>query len=151
MQRKEGFNRKMQENKPALELKNTEKKMCQKSNLKKKNSQCTLVSRPFYVKVDSPNLGFPYFNFLGGYQLKKHPVLCLSKFNLTNNTKQNKTHYKSNHYHFHHNQYKSKAHVMSAENSLMWFGIQEYIDGLMARIRNRFIGRDVSGTVYFRL
>ena len=32
----------MQENKPALELKNTEKKMCQKSKLKKKNSQCTL-------------------------------------------------------------------------------------------------------------
>ena len=32
------------------------------------------VSRPIYVNVDSPNLGFPYFNFLGGYQLKKHPV-----------------------------------------------------------------------------
>ena len=32
------------------------------------------VSRPIYVAVDSPNLGFPYFNFLGGYQLKKHPV-----------------------------------------------------------------------------
>ena len=27
-----------------------------------------------YVNVDSPNLGFPYFNFLGGFQLKKHPV-----------------------------------------------------------------------------
>ena len=28
-----------------------------------------------YVNVDSPNLGFPYFNFLGGYQWKKkHPV-----------------------------------------------------------------------------
>ena len=26
------------------------------------------VSRPIYVNVDSPNLGFPYFNFLGGYQ-----------------------------------------------------------------------------------
>ena len=26
------------------------------------------VSRPIYVDVDSPNLGFPYFNFLGGYQ-----------------------------------------------------------------------------------
>ena len=38
MQRKEGFNQKMQENKPALELKNTEKKMCQKSKLKKKFS-----------------------------------------------------------------------------------------------------------------
>ena len=24
--------------------------------------------------MDTPNLGFPYFNFLGGYQLKKHPV-----------------------------------------------------------------------------
>ena len=32
------------------------------------------VSRPIYVNVDSPILGFPYFNFLGGYQLKKHPV-----------------------------------------------------------------------------
>ena len=32
------------------------------------------VSRTIYVDVDSPNLGFPYFNFLGGYQLKKHPV-----------------------------------------------------------------------------
>ena len=32
------------------------------------------VSRPIYVNVDSPNLGFPYFYFLGGYQLKKHPV-----------------------------------------------------------------------------
>ena len=31
------------------------------------------VSRPIYVNVDTPNLGFPYFNFLG-YQLKKHPV-----------------------------------------------------------------------------
>ena len=28
--------------------------------------------------VDSPNLGFPYFNFLGGYQLKKHPVSSIS-------------------------------------------------------------------------
>ena len=35
------------------------------------------VSRPIYVNVDSPNLGFPYFNFLGGYQLKKHPVFVL--------------------------------------------------------------------------
>ena len=24
------------------------------------------VSRPIYVNVDSPNLGFPYFNFLRG-------------------------------------------------------------------------------------
>ena len=30
--------------------------------------------RPIYVGVDSPNLGFTYFNFLGGDQLKKHPV-----------------------------------------------------------------------------
>ena len=29
------------------------------------------VSRPIYVNEDSPDLGFPYFNFLGGYQLKK--------------------------------------------------------------------------------
>ena len=35
------------------------------------------VSRSIYVKVDSPNLGFPYFNFLGGYQWKKHPVYLL--------------------------------------------------------------------------
>ena len=35
------------------------------------------VSRPIYVYVDSPNLGFQYFNFLGGYQLKKHPVVQL--------------------------------------------------------------------------
>ena len=27
-----------------------------------------------YVNVDSPNLGFPYFNFLGEAQSKKHPV-----------------------------------------------------------------------------
>ena len=26
------------------------------------------VSRPRYVNVESPNLGFPYFNFVGGYQ-----------------------------------------------------------------------------------
>ena len=32
------------------------------------------VSGPIYVNVDSPNLGFPYFYFWGGYQLKKHPV-----------------------------------------------------------------------------
>ena len=28
------------------------------------------VSRPIYVDVDSPNLGFPYFNILGEYQWK---------------------------------------------------------------------------------
>ena len=32
------------------------------------------VSRPIYVNVDSPNLGFPYFNFLGGVPVKNHPV-----------------------------------------------------------------------------
>ena len=32
------------------------------------------VSRPTYVNVDTPNLGFPYFNFLGGYQLKKNTL-----------------------------------------------------------------------------
>ena len=36
------------------------------------------VSRTTYVNVDSPNLGFPYLNFLGGYQLKKHPVCFFS-------------------------------------------------------------------------
>ena len=35
------------------------------------------VSRPIYVNVDSPNLGFPYFNFLGGYQLNKLASLVL--------------------------------------------------------------------------
>ena len=29
------------------------------------------VSRAIYVNVYSPNLGFPYFNFLGGHQSKK--------------------------------------------------------------------------------
>ena len=32
------------------------------------------VSRMIYVNVDSPNLGFPYFNFLGEAQCRKHPV-----------------------------------------------------------------------------
>ena len=40
----------MQENKPVLELKNTEKKIYQKSKLKKKNSQCTLVCM-MYISV----------------------------------------------------------------------------------------------------
>ena len=39
------------------------------------------VSRPIYVNVDSPNLDFPYFNFLGGYQWKKSPVYVFG-FNL---------------------------------------------------------------------
>ena len=42
------------------------------------------VSRPIYVNVDSPirlNLGFPYFDFLGGYQWsKKHPVCMWVSF-----------------------------------------------------------------------
>ena len=32
------------------------------------------VSRPIYVNVDSPNLGFPYFNFLGGTSEKNPPL-----------------------------------------------------------------------------
>ena len=57
MQRKEGFNQKMQENKPVLELKNTEKKMCQKSKLKKQNSQCTLLQGDCFIshKVTETN------------------------------------------------------------------------------------------------
>ena len=36
------------------------------------------VSRTIYVNVDSPKLGFPYFNFLGGHQAqKKHPVFVV--------------------------------------------------------------------------
>ena len=31
------------------------------------------VSRTIYVNVDSPNLGFSYFNFLGEAQSKKTP------------------------------------------------------------------------------
>ena len=31
------------------------------------------VSRTIYVNVDSPNLGFPYFSFLGEAQCKKTP------------------------------------------------------------------------------
>ena len=36
------------------------------------------VSRTIYVNVDSPNLGFTYFNFLGGYQFKKTPCIILN-------------------------------------------------------------------------
>ena len=32
------------------------------------------VSRPIYVAVDSPNLGFPYFNFLGGVPVIKNTL-----------------------------------------------------------------------------
>ena len=38
----------------------------------------TGVSWTIYVNVDSPNLGFPYFNFLGGYKWKNHPVSIIS-------------------------------------------------------------------------
>ena len=41
------------------------------------------VSKPIYVNVDSPNLGFPYFNFVGGYQLKKYPVFGLVQVGAT--------------------------------------------------------------------
>ena len=44
------------------------------SKYKKVNLARLGVFRPLYVNVDTPNLGFPYFNFLGGYLLKKHPV-----------------------------------------------------------------------------
>ena len=33
------------------------------------------VSRRIYVNLDSPNLGFPYFNFLGEAQCKKTPCM----------------------------------------------------------------------------
>ena len=32
---------------------------------------------PIYVNIDTPNLGFPYFNFLWGYQLKNDPVIAI--------------------------------------------------------------------------
>ena len=34
------------------------------------------VSWTIYVNVDSPNLGFPYLNFLGEAQCKKTPCIC---------------------------------------------------------------------------
>ena len=37
------------------------------------------VSRTIYVNVDSPNLGFPYFNILGEAQCKKHPLLGIGR------------------------------------------------------------------------
>ena len=36
------------------------------------------VSWLIYVNVDSPNLGFPYFNFLGGYQWEKNTLYNLA-------------------------------------------------------------------------
>ena len=38
------------------------------------------LHRTIYVNVDSPNLGFTYFNFLGGYQLKKNTLYILTSF-----------------------------------------------------------------------
>ena len=38
------------------------------------------VSWTIYVNVDSPNLGFPYFNFLGEAQWKKLPCNLLMDF-----------------------------------------------------------------------
>ena len=35
------------------------------------------VSRPSYVNVDSPHLGFPYFNFLGGVPVRKKNTLYI--------------------------------------------------------------------------
>ena len=32
------------------------------------------VTRTIYVNVDSPNLGFPYFNFFSGVSVKKIPL-----------------------------------------------------------------------------
>ena len=43
------------------------------SKYKKINLGWLGVSRMIYVNVDSPNLGFPYFNFLGGHQSQKTP------------------------------------------------------------------------------
>ena len=42
---KESSNQKMQENKPVLELKNTEKKVCQELKWKKNISHCTLINK----------------------------------------------------------------------------------------------------------
>ena len=42
------------------------------SKYKKVNQARLGVSRLIYVNVDSPNLGFIYFNFLGGYQFKMY-------------------------------------------------------------------------------
>ena len=41
-----------------------------------------MYSRTIYVNVDSPNLGFPYFNFLGEAQYKKTP--CILSIALVN-------------------------------------------------------------------
>ena len=39
------------------------------------------VSRPIYVNVDSPSLGFTYFNFLGGNQWKENTLYLNSVVN----------------------------------------------------------------------
>ena len=36
------------------------------------------LSRPIYVNVDSPNLGFPYFNFLGGTSEEKNTQISVN-------------------------------------------------------------------------
>ena len=36
------------------------------------------VSRATYNNIDSLNLGFPYFNFLGEAKCKKHPVILMT-------------------------------------------------------------------------
>ena len=40
------------------------------------------VSRPIYVNVDSPNLGIPYFNFLGGTSEKNTLYHVYSEINM---------------------------------------------------------------------
>ena len=45
------------------------------------------VSRRIYVNVDSPNLGFPYFNFLGEAQCKKTPCISPNCWQNISNTK----------------------------------------------------------------
>ena len=41
---------------------------------KKVNLGEVMCIRPIYINVDSPNLGFPYFNFSGGTSEKNHPL-----------------------------------------------------------------------------
>ena len=42
------------------------------------------VSWTIYINVDTPNLGFTNFTFLGGYQLKKMPCIHIVKQNDAN-------------------------------------------------------------------
>ena len=47
---------------------------CRATSVAKKLIEARLgVSRSIYVNVDTPNLGFTFFNFLGGGELKKPP------------------------------------------------------------------------------